>query len=76
MTIQELKDEMAQDMLEEAKRDADYEHRMRTDWEFALDQVEKPDCPIERAVTTLKEVVRLLNEYDWNISIDEILDSY
>jgi len=76
MTIQELKDEMAQDMLEEAKRDADYEHRMRTDWEFALEQINGRSLRLEEAAETLKYAIKQLEEYDWIIGVNEIIDSY
>ena len=72
----ELKEEMRQDMLNEARQDAAYEHRMRTDWEFALDQLDDGQCSIENAVKTLKLVSKKLNDLGWVTGPQELLDIY
>ena len=74
MISQELKDEMVRDMMEEARRDEDYENRMRTDWEFALEQLDNKDCPLDNAIDVIKGISKALNELGYVTSPQELLD--
>jgi len=73
MNIQE---ELAYERNLEARKDAEYEHKMRTDWEFALEQLDQGQCSIETAAKTLKLVSKKLNDLGWAINPQELLDIY
>jgi len=73
--MQQLKEEMRQDMLNEARQDIAHENKIRTEWEAALDDMEK-EHDIEEAVKTLKLVSKKLNDLGWVTSPQELLDIY
>ena len=73
MTDQELKDEMRQDMMEEARAEADYENRMATDFEYATEQMDN-QYNLYEAVETIQTVIHELNNYGHCITANDLLD--
>ena len=74
MIPQDMKDEMRQDMLMEARQDEAEERRMRTDWEFAIEQIDKGNCSLDIAIKTIKAISKKLNSLGWVTSPQDLLD--
>jgi len=72
---QQLLDEMYQDLLLEAKADDEYEHKMRTDIDYALNTLEKNYNLIE-CIANIKGAIKHLNDLGYDISIEELTDLY
>ena len=72
MNIQE---EIAHERNLETKQDTEYEYKMRTDWEFTFEQLDK-EYDIETAAKTLNLVSKKLNDLGWITSPQELLDIY
>lgn len=76
MVDRELLKEMRKDILEESKRDEEHEHKIRTDYEYALEELDKSECPLHQAVATIRRMSKEMNEYGWVTSPQELLDIY
>ena len=75
MTRDEIKEEIAQDERLEAMREGKHEHRMRTDWDYATTYLATA-YDLEDVVDTIKEATKVLNDYGWEVTPQEILDWY
>lgn len=66
---QKLKDEMRQDMLQEAKEEEYHECMLRRDYEYALDELGISDIDYE--ITTL---INKLSTYGWDVDKSQIIE--
>ena len=65
---EEFYQEMKRDAYDDARRESQEEHEIRTNYEYALDYCGLPD-----AIEALEGVVKSMNEYGHEISMKELL---
>ena len=73
MTDQELKDEMRQDKMEEARVETEYERCMREDFDYALEQMNS-QYDLYEAIETIRTVIHELNNYGHYITANDLLN--
>ena len=74
-TNMDIQDELKRERILEAIHDACYEHKMHTDYEFAIEQIEaNKDFSLDNAVAIIKAISKELNDYGWTTSPKELLD--
>ena len=71
MTPEKFKQEMREDMLREAHEDAQREHLMRYDWDYALKTV---DINPEMTIKEFIKAIDTLNDYGWDVSATDLID--
>ena len=68
---QEDRDELRQEMLEDAYRDECYEQKMCSELEYAIEQLD-----LYTAMEAVEDLVKKLNSYGHEISVSEIVRDY
>ena len=68
---QQEKDEIRQEMLEDARIDSLIETRMRYDLDFAVEQFD-----LYEAMEAVEELVKKLNDYGHDISVLDLVRDY
>jgi hypothetical protein len=68
---QQEKDEIRQEMLEDARIDSLIETRMRYDLDFAVEQFD-----LYEAMETVEDLVKKLNSYGHEISVSDLVRDY
>jgi len=65
----ELKEEWRRDMLEESRADEVYEREMRTDLDFALEELGSDEVTLQ-----IEKLRRGLISYGWELSFKELCE--
>ena len=68
---QQEKDEIRQEMLEDARIDSLIETRMRYDLDFAVEQLD-----LWEAMEAVEELVKKLNDYGHEINVSDLVRDY
>ena len=71
MIDRELLEEMRQDMLREAYEDSMIEHKMRTDFDYFMEVLF--DAHSEDIYELKQSIIKDLDEYGWDIPVDDVL---
>jgi len=72
---QQLLEEMRQDLLAEAKADKEYERKLRTDINYALDELEK-EYHYTECFINITNMLKKLNNLGYDITIQELYNLY
>jgi len=72
---QQLLEEMRQDMLAEAKADDEYERKLRTDIDYALDEL-ADTYDVATCMKNTTNMLKRLNSLGYDITIQELYDLY
>ena len=64
-------DIMRMEMLVQQREDEMHEYKMRTDFDFALDELNVSE---DMTIRELKTAIKRLAKYDWDVTASEIID--
>lgn len=68
-------EEMRQDMLAEARADEEHERRLRTDIDYALDELSNT-YSIATCMENITDMLKRLNSLGYDITAQELYDLY